>query len=72
MVGERSLMHNLYPRLQEAVKEFREPEFVGRIVLQVKPEDDEGYQAEIKCLRHAGLELGPILRLVKPPAICRS
>jgi len=62
-------MDNLYTRLQEAVKEFRRPAFVGRIVLQVKPEDGEGYQAEIKCPHGSGLEIQPIQRLVRPPEV---
>jgi len=62
-------MDNLYTRLQEAVKEFRKPTFVGRIVVQVKPEDGEGYQAEIKCTHGAGLEVRPIQRLVRPVGV---
>jgi len=65
-------MDNLYTRLQEAVKEFRKPTFVGRIVLRVKPEDGEGYQAEIKCPHGAEVEVRPVQRLVRPPGVSRS
>jgi len=64
-----SLTNNLYTRLQEAVKEFRKPTFVGRIVLQVRPEDGEGYYAEIECLHGARLEVRPIQRLVKSSGV---
>lgn len=60
MTADQKLMSNIYSRLLGAVRQFREPTFVGRIVLEVIAEDGEGYVAEIICPHSVALEPGAI------------